>query len=354
MGNLEFNEYTRRDLRNLLADKRFWTQPQLPITKRRVISHVSNPRSDETDVLLLTAFENGQLLAYTGILPDVLRNGSQAPVKFGWGTTWWVDKQSEHRGYAALKILFMAMGKYSKRIAVSNFSADTKRVLDATKRFQEFARFELTYFMMALPPSWRVWSPLTKWVAAAKDRMIFSKKLERCGLKVGVINSFDGALESFMKPWAAADPLARDNMEWQWILQFPWVSAAVEEETIQKSYKFAAFAKDFQQIPILVSRDSAIIAFLFLTLRNGRLSLKYAYYNHADIAEVVAAVQVAITDINPWIFVCADTPLNVALKRAFPFYFARWSKTSLFYTTKELALSVGSRPQFGMGDVIFT
>lgn len=354
MGSLEFNEYTRGDLRNLLADERFWTQPQLPITKRRAISQVANPRSDDADVLLVTAFNNGQLLAYMGILPDLLRSGCQAPAKFGWGTTWWVDKESESRGYAAVKILFMAMEKYSNRIAVSDFSADTKRVFDATKRFQEFATFELTYFMIAVPPSWRVSSPLAKWAAAAKNRLIFRRKLERYGLKVRIIDSFDGAMESFIKRWTVADPLARDSMDWHWILHFPWVSASADEEPIQKRYEFSAFAKDFQQLPMMVSRDEAIIAFLFLTLRDGRLRLKYAYYDPANIAEVVAALQIAITDINPWLFVSADALLNIALKRGFPFYIATWRKSSLGYTAKALALSVGSRPQFGIGDAIFT
>jgi hypothetical protein len=354
MGNLEFREYTRRDLSNLLANERFWTQPQLPITKRRVISQISNPRSDDTDLLLVTACNNGQLIAYTGILPDLLRTGCQTPTKFGWGTTWWVDKESEHRGYAALKILYVAMKRYYNRIAISDFSPDTKRVYDATKRFHEFARFELTYFMIASRPSWRVSSRLTKWAAAVKNRLIFGRKLERYGLTVQTIDSFNYALDSFVKRWAGADPLARDIADWRWILQFPWVSASAEEEAIQKRYEFSAFANDFQQIPMLVSRKGAIVAFLFLTLRNGRLRLKYAYYDPADIAAVVAALQVAITEINPWLFVSADAAVNIGLKTGFPFYFATWTKSSLAYTAKALSLSLGSRPQFGIGDTIFT
>ena len=355
MGSVEISRYTKRDLKNLLADERFWIQPQLPITKRRVISQVSNPRSDDEDMILITAFNNGQLVAYIGILPDLLRSEWQAPVKFGWLTTWWADKESGHRARAAAAvILFAAMKKYSNRIAISNFSADARRVIDATKRFQEFARFDLSYFIMALPPSWRVSSRLTRWVAAAKNRMIFSRKLQGSGLNVRTIDSFNEVSESLIKTWAVADPLARDSLDWHWILQFPWVSASAEDEAIQERYEFSVFAKDFRQIPMLVTRYSAIIAFLFLTLHDGRLCLKHAYYDPADIADVVTALQVAITDINPWLFVSADTTLNIALRRDSRFYLATRSKSSVAYAAKAFPLSVGSRPQFGIGDTIFT
>ena len=168
-----------------------------------------------------------------------------------------------------------------------------------------------------------------------------------------MVDSFDEGLESFIKTWVVADPLARDRLNWAWILQSPWVSASAEDEAVQERYEFSVFAKDFRQIPMLVSRHSAIIAFLFLTLRDGRLCLKYAYYDPADIADVVAALQVAIKDINPWVFVSADTALNSALKRGFPFYLATRSKSSLAYAPRTFPLSVGSRPQFGIGDTIF-
>jgi hypothetical protein len=345
-------EYTKRDLKNLLSDERFWIQSRLPITKRRVISQVSNPRGDDKDMVLITAFNNGQLVAYLGILPDLLRSDRQAPVKFGWLTTWWADK--DRGGAAAALILFAAMKKYSNRIAISNFSPDAKRVIDATRRFQEFARFDLSYFIMASPPSWRVLSPLTKWLAAAKNRMIFSRKLQRFGLEVRTVDSSNEALESFIKTWAVEDPLAWDTLDLDWILQFPWVSASAEDEAIQERYEFSVFAKDFRQIPMVVSRHSTFIAFLFLTLSDGRLCLKYAHYDPADIADVVAALQIAIMEVNPWLFVSADTALNIALKRNFPFYLATRSKTSVAYAAKAFPLSVGSRPQFGIGDTIFT
>jgi hypothetical protein len=353
MGDVEILEYTKRNLNELLADERFWMQPNLPITKRRAISHVSNPRADDNDTVLITAVNKGQLVAYLGILPDFVLTERQAKVKFGWLSTWWVDKQSQDR-IAATMILFCAMKKYSDQIAVSSPSSDAKRVYDATKRFKQCVRFDRSCFIVALPPSIRAMSRLTKWGAGTKNRMIFGRKLQRRGLEIRTANSLDDGLTSFINTWTVGDPLAMDASYWCWVLEFPWLSASAEDEAAQKRYAFSVFAEDFRQIPMVVSRHGAIIAFLFMTLRDGRLCLKYAYYDSCEIADVTAALQAAIADINPWLFVCADGALSSSLERGFPFYLGRRSKTSEIYAAKGLPFSAGSRPQFGTGDIIFT
>jgi len=353
LRSVKIIEYTKRDLRTLLTDDRFWTQPRLPITKRRVISHVANAKAEETDVVLITAYDQDQLVGYLGILPDTLVIEGQAPVKFGWLTTWWADKESESR-LSATQILFSAIKRYANRIAVSSFSDDAKCVYDATRRFRECARFDREYFLIALPPPFYGLSGPTRSFAATKNRMICGRKLERRGLEIQITKSLNGDLSSFINARAAGDPLGRDASYWRWILQFPWVSGDLEDEAIQRRYEFSVFIKDFRQIPMLVSRHGAIIAFLFLTLRNGRLGLKYAYYDSNDASDVATALRVAVADIKPWLYISADSVLNAAIKRDLPFYVARKSKPMLAYATKGLPLSVGCPPQFGIGDNIFT
>jgi hypothetical protein len=352
-GSVRIIEYTKRDLRALLTEGRFWTQPRLPITKRRVISHVANAKAEETDVVLITAYDNDRLVGYIGILPDILAIEGQAAVKFGWLTTWWADKESEYR-LSATQILFSAIKKYANRIAVSSFSDDAKSVYDATRRFRECARFDREYFLIALPPWLHGLSGPTRSFAAMKNRMISGRKLERRGLEIQVTESLNGDLNSFINSHTVGDPLGRDASYWRWILQFPWVSGDSEDEAIQKRYEFSVFIKDFRQIPLVVSRYGAIIAFLFLTLRNGRLGLKYAYYDSNDATDVATALRVAVADIKPWLYISADSVLNAAIKQGLPFYVARKIKPMLAYATKALPLSIGCPPQFGIGDNIFT
>jgi hypothetical protein len=354
MASVEILEYTKRDLKKLLADERFWMQPKLPITKRRALSHVFNPRADDNDTILITALNKGQLIAYLGILPDWLIRESQTPMRFGWLTAWWADKKSEQR-LAAMKILSAAMKHYSYKLAASSPSSEAERVYNATRQFRECAKFDRSYYIIGMPPSFRVLNCLTSWFARAKNRMIFPRELSNRGLEIQMVGELDGSMDSFINTWAVGDPLARDSSYWNWVLRFPWMSPSEEDEAIQKRYAFSVFAKDFRQVLLRVSREDAIIAFLVMTLRDGRLCLKYAYYDDSqDAADVAASIRAAIADINPWLFISADAALNTQLERGFPFYFVRLSKGSAIYSAKALPLSAACRLQLGTGDCIFT
>ncbi|SRR6266550_2382409 len=354
MASVKVFEYTKRDLKKLLADERFWMQLKLPITKRRAFSHVFNPRADDNDTILITALNKGQLVAYLGILPDWLIREHQAPMKFGWLTAWWVDKESDQR-LAAMKIFFAAMKKYSNKLAASSPSSEAERVYDATRQFRQCARFDRSYYIIGLPSSFRILNRLTSWFARARNRMIFPRVLPNRGLEIQTVGELDGSIESFINTWAVGDLLGRDSSYWNWVLKFPWMSSSEEDEAVQKKYAFSVFAKGFRQVLLRVSREGAIIAFLVMTLRDGRLCLKHAYYDDSrDAADVAASIRAAIADINPWLFISADTALNTELERGFPFYFVRRSKSSAIYSAKALPLSVGCRLQLGTGDSIFT
>src|SRR4030095_3680046 len=136
---VQVREFSKVDLESLLEDEGFWTKPTLPISKMRCVSQISNPRAADSDIVLITASDEGQLVAYLGILPDRVFAPDGGPLKFGWLTTWWGDKRSDHR-LAATMLLFTALRRYSNRIAVSSFTSDAKRIYDATKRFHECAR----------------------------------------------------------------------------------------------------------------------------------------------------------------------------------------------------------------------
>ncbi len=353
MKSIEIVSYTQQDLKRLLADDQFWAQPRLPITKRRALSYLSNPRAEDSDTVLVTALSKGRMVAYIGILPDVLRNGHHEPMRFGWTTTWWVEAESAYKASASM-ILFAAMREYTNRIAGSNPSDEAERVWVATKLFRECVRFDRVYFILAPPPSIGFLSPPVRWMSGAKNRMIFNRKLRKCGLEIRTVDTFDEPFESFVNTRAVADPLGRDTAYWNWVLNFPWMSTSPEDEAAQKSYAFSVFAKDFRQIPLLVIRHGTVIAFLVMTLREGRLTLKYADYDPGDAADVASALQVAVADINPWLFICPDSELTTILKGLLPFYLARHKKSSAIYAAKELPLSIGRHPHWGTGDKIFT
>ncbi len=352
MPKVEIREYTRRELRALLGDLRFWSQPKLPITQRRVRSHIANPNAEDSDTVLITASSDGETIAHIGMLPDLMRIPGEMPVKIAWLTGWWADKHKG--GTAAAMLLFAAMRKYANRVAVSSFSDDAKRMFDGTKRFQNLTRFDLTYFVLALPPSWHLVGRISRFVVGAKNRLICTLGKRATGIETRTIDRIDEPVDAFITRHTDGDPLARSKMQWNWILDFPWVSASADDKMVQKRYEFSVFSEDFRQVPIVVKRHDAIIGFLFLTLHAGRLWLKYAYYDPADAEDVSRSLRAVIANINPWLFVCADKRLASALEHGMPFWVALRNKTLLAYAAKVLPAVNGLQPQFGIGDTVFT
>lgn len=352
MSNLKISQYSKLDFQDLVKNDEFWTKRSLPISRRRCISQASNSRADDNDVLLIAAYDRGQLIAYLGILPDLLFTEADVPVKFGWLTTWWVNKDSEHR-LAATMMLFMALKKYSGRIAVSSFTPDAKRIYDATRRFDECGRFEPICLVMALPTKFRALSAATRLLSCAKNRVLFDWNA-KCGeLETEIVRSFDQDLQLFINKWFKEDPFGRDAAYWEWVLKYPWISNTEEDEAAQRRYEFSLYAKSFEQLPCVVRRNGTIIAFIFLKLHDGRLSLMYALYDPSDRADVAAALRITVVRINPWAFVSIDDALTASIRRGVPFYLAPLRRNPVL-TYASFPLSLGSRPQIGIGDNIFT
>lgn len=352
-GGMEITEYTKRDLRALVEDESFWMQPRLPITRRRAFAQIANPRADEKDTVLLTAHSNGQLIAYLGVLPDRVATPQGGPVRFGWLTAWWADKESKQR-LAGMKVLFTAMKRYGNKVAASFPSSEAARAYIGTGLFQEQARNARSYFILSLPPSAGVLGRVTRWLAGAKNRLVCGRAVASRQLQIEAVETLNEGMKSFIDDWAREDPLSRDSVYWNWVLQHPWMSAGVEDRAVQKSYEFSVFAEDFRQIALFVGRHGKIAGFLVLTLRDGRLTLKYACYDPADVADVAIALRSTIANINPWLFVCGDSGIEAQLRKGIPFYITRRMKSSAIYASKSLPESAWSRPQPGTGDSVFT
>lgn len=350
---LEIAEYTKRELRSLLADESFWAQPRLPITRRRAVSQVANPRAEENDPVLLTAHFQGQLVAYLGVLPDRVNDPSEGWIRFGWLTAWWADKESQQR-LAAMKLLFAAMKRYGNRLAASSPASEAARAYVGSGRFEEHGRCGRSFFIVSLPPSWGRLSRAAQWVAGVKNHLISGRSLKRHGLQIQISDVFNEEMESFLNARAEKDVFGRDSAYWSWVLQYPWMSTTDEDQVAQKNYAFSVYAGDFRQIPMWVSRRGTMIAFLLMTLREGRLTLKHAYYDLADGGYVAAALRAAVADMNPWLFVCGDEGLEGRLRTGVPFHVARRVRHSVVYVGKVLPASPWLKPQPGTGDSVFT
>ncbi len=291
-------------------------------------------------------------MSYIGILPDWSFGKDRDPVKFGWLTTWWTDKDSEHR-LAATMVLFSAIKRYSGRVAIPSFTLDAKRIYDASRRFSECARLQPVYFVMALPPHFPVIGVIAKWFSGFKNGIFFTRKRRTTRLAIETVTPRDEGLLSFLDRWSDEDPFERDLPFWRWVLDFPWISGSSEDKAHQERYQFSVFSECFKHMPVVVRRDGQIIGFLVMKLRDGRLSLLFALYDPQERDDIVEALRLAIIDVNPWVFISSDEALNAVIRRGVPFYVAALRRDPVL-AYASFPLELGAQPQYGIGDNIFT
>jgi len=352
MGGLKIVEYSKRDFRSIANDNSFWEKTNLPISRRRCIAQSLNPRADEDDILLIAAYSDDALVSYIGILPDIVVNDDKSSVKFGWLTTWWTDKNSEHR-LAATVLLFSAIKRYSGRVAISAFTLDAKRVYDASRRFSECARFQPVYFIMALPVRFVALGTATKLLSRLKNKILFAFNRRASRLDIETVNASDQGVQAFLNDSLPSDPFRRDLTYWRWVWDHPWISASGEDKSQQERYQFSVSSDCFEQIPVVVRRDGEIIGLLFMKLRDDRLSLMFALYEPRDTQDIAEALKIVIIKVNPWVYVSVDEGLNAAFKRGRRFFLTALQREPVL-AYASFPLHLGARPQYSLGDNIFT
>lgn len=96
---IEFEFLNKQLLSQYISSNDFGSQQTLPISKHRALSQINNPRAEENDVLLILAKEEGQVLGYTGVLPDMLFDS----IKFGWLSCLWVSEEARGKNIGTRK-----------------------------------------------------------------------------------------------------------------------------------------------------------------------------------------------------------------------------------------------------------
>ena len=97
---IEIRLLNKQLLSEFINSREYQKLKHLPISKHRAISHIKNPRANDTDILLLLAFQNKQLVGYLGVLPEQIINNNKVE-KWGWLSCLWIDEHGPMLEYHA-------------------------------------------------------------------------------------------------------------------------------------------------------------------------------------------------------------------------------------------------------------
>jgi hypothetical protein len=289
---IKIEHYTLADLAERVRSDDFWQGEVCPITKHRALSHIKNPRATPEDVALLVAYDESRVVAYMGILPDlVFLNGGRE--RIGWLTAWWADPDPKYGGIG-LVLMTKGLHYYRGEVGASGISDDARKVYEASKQFVTFAEScRMKAFLRSntrelIPPKVPILKR-AKWFLAIYDvliNIVCNLRLQlwkwRFGigetLRVEYIAEVDSQTANFIAQFQCHEISRRGASEINWIAQHPWVLAAPIAKGREGAFRFSTTAK--QSICLMLkifSVDNTMIGFAMLRLIDGNLTVPFCY-----------------------------------------------------------------------------
>ena len=303
---MEIEAYTVAQLAERLRSDKFWCAEGAPITKHRALSHVRNPRARAEDLALLVAYDNGKVVGYLGVLPDLVFLNEEKR-RIGWLTAWWADPNPKYAG-TGLTLMVKAFRAYGGEVGASGFSDDAKKVYEASKMFlkvEETARIKALLRVSTRDLLPRKFPRLksAKPLLGLLDQLLnvfcdFRLRLWRRRIGTGTqlrleyVAEVDSETSDFIQKLQGRELTRRGAAEIEWIAKYPWVLSTPLGQRSSDGFYFSATARESACFMVKVfDSDNLLICFIMLRLIDGHLTVPFCYMlqQHADHAFRVIA-----------------------------------------------------------------
>lgn len=363
---MEIRRLNKKALQEFINSEKFDSLPLIPVTKYRALSHLTNPRAADDDVLLLMAFEDNKMAGYLGVLADHLYDGDKI-YKVGWLSASGVDPNQRRKGIAG-KLLQAALDSWNNQILVADWVPSSFGVYEKSGAFTELAhregveaniRFNLreNYPAKALPKRILLVAADKILNAFNAVRLLFA--LRNNNPLYEKVDGLDDESVQFMSRWKDSELFRRSKKEFAWILKYPWVlQKSPEYPQRDERFIFSSVCNEFRHEIIKIQNSSReMIALLMLTVRNKSLQIPYVYCQSEHVEAVVRFIYHYMYEKKIKGVVLYEARLaDYILKNKTPFISKQ--KTAIPYIiTKSLAAKLkesGKTIQDGDGERVFT
>ena len=285
----------------------------IPISMQRAIAHAHNPYANGNDIGLLVAIDSeGDIVGYFGIMPILLRNGSEFH-KVHWFSTWLVSPKVRGRGVGS-RLMKEALTLSQDYLIVGSVHA--RRVC---RKFGFLERSPLIYYWLDVfggerlnPVVWvlRFYRKMINLLGGKNKKKIstknrFTKLFARLispvtkGLFYAILVKKSQSLlmgfHSKQVPELRDVPygyshrpeveLYRGVEAVNWMVKYPWVLNAGNSLTEEMDYYFSDVRDLFGYVPLEVYRDGdSYEGYLVLSVsrNNGFTMLKVLDYDSRD------------------------------------------------------------------------
>ena len=364
-------ELNAAELEKFIHSDDFKNSEVIPISKHRAISHIKNPRLKYSDKIMFLAYSDKILVGYLGVIPEKIYN-SREEINVGWLSCIWVDIKVRGKGIAQ-NLLQHALTCWEGKILATEYTTSAKALYDKSNAFVElttlegcrgYLRFNFHEILIGKSSFFRKIIPLLKLIDNSINvfneiRLFFWRKKIHIDLnKVEYINEIDSETSTFISLKQKEELTRRNSDELNWIIKYPWILNAPDEDAFSRKYHFSSLDKSFENISLKVfDNNNQIIGFLMLVFRNNNLKIPYCYFEEKNSVEVLNVLfyHILKKKVN-MVTVYNPSIVNYFKTRRTPFFHLRKMKRG-YIITKTIFGSWGTskiQTQDGDGDCAFT
>lgn len=397
---IDIKLYNIAELEKLTNSEEFYNFKNIPISLHRAKSHFKNPRADSDDTIMIIAYNNGEIAGYMGILPDFiysktfkkdqniqeasLRGTKQSnqetytnvrideveKVKFGWFSCFWVDESLRGEGVGT-KLVEKALQEWNDKILITEFAPLSKKLYLKTKSFEQsitlsgirlYNRFDFEHLLPHKKAVFQKVKGLLKFTDIFLNsifdiRFLFTKKKTH-ELQLEKITDFNAETESFITENNNSQIFKRGAIEFEWILNFPWILVSDKIDSLNKKYYFSSVAKSFEYFCYnLRNANNKIVAFMIFSKRENTLKLPYCIYKAEYLPEVINLILQRISELKISTFTTYNNEISKVLLRdkTHSLYKKKMTREYLISNNlKEYFIENNFQIQDGDGDCVFT
>jgi GNAT superfamily N-acetyltransferase len=267
------------------------------ISRIRALSHAHNPRAEKDDCALFLAYDNGLLVGYLGTLPDMIYTEGKI-TKIFWISCMWV--LPDYRGFGvATKLLKESYRLCRGQIFITNYILSSKTAFLKTglylehtvlKGLRAYLYFNFDQIIIKRLPALKPIRPVFQFID------YFLNTFREIRLKTILSNrdgtftfqevvEFDQKFKQRIDSLGGSSPFIRSAEEFQWILNYPWITKKDEYKVESHKYAFSLYDKKFQQWFLQIIDKERLVGFMILTSHNKLLRTPYIFCEESLYSE---------------------------------------------------------------------
>jgi hypothetical protein len=359
-----------KELPHYINTSEFINSEYIPVTKARAISQSFNPNAEAEDIALLVAYnDSNEMIGYIGILPG-LYYSHNSTTKVYWNSGWWVHPVKGK--LASMPLFYSMMEIFGDKLVLADLTPLTTQILEKTGLFEfpfqtpgvtAYLRIPVKKTIQNKMSIFRKLHILVKSIDFIVNFLVliyqffwqFRLSIPE-DITIKEINSIDLEVSEFINSITKETGTFRKQDELNWILQYPWLRNGEFDKDIEaKKFYFSSITEEFSNRCLKIYKNNLLIAFIFLTSREGNFKVPYIFSNIIEPEYLYNILLKFLLENKAVSFTTWQTDLQKIIQTRFsPFIIKNHIIKQAAYSVQLKTMLSGFKFQDGEGDMVFT